>query len=258
MHPAKAFPTGAPCWFELGTTDQEGAKIFYSELFGWTTVDSPMAPGETYTMFKKGGRDVGGGYKLMPSMLEQGVPPHWMVYFATANADESAAKVDELGGMLMQGPFDVMDYGRMAVCQDPTGAMFSLWQPKTHVGSTAMGQEGTVCWSELVTRDVPRARRFYTDLFGWTTRGSMPYIEFAAGGEDRGGMMAMDDKWEGIPPHWGIYFLVKDCDGAVSRAKELGGVVRVGPFDAPGVGRVAVMADPQGAGFQMITLQIAA
>ena len=257
----KAFPTGAPCWFELATTDQDGAKTFYTELFGWDTKDSPMGPDAVYTMWKKGERDVGGGYKLMPDMLQQGIPPHWMVYFMTPNADECAAKVAALDGKVLQGPFDVMTHGRMAVCQDPTGAVFSIWQPNTHPGATAMGEDGTVCWSELMTRDAQSARRFYTDLFGWSTKGSAgmaEYIEFSAGGESRGGIMPMDEQFQGIPPHWGIYFMVNDCDASVARAKEMGGVVRHGPFDAPGVGRIAIMADPQGAGFSLITLQIAA
>jgi uncharacterized protein len=84
------------------------------------------------------------------------------------------------------------------------------------------------------------------------------YVEFAAGGQPCGGLMPMDEQWEGVPPHWAIYFLVSDCDLFASRAKDLGGTARYGPFDAPGVGRIAMMADPQGAGFSLITLQIAA
>jgi uncharacterized protein len=261
MHAAQRFAAGAPCWFELGTTDQEAAKEFYSELFGWTAVDTPMGNDEFYTMFQKAGKDVGAAYTLMPELRQTGVPPHWMIYFATQDADLSAAEIQRLGGSVKQGPFDVFDYGRMVVCEDPTGAPFCVWQAKSHKGAGAMNEESAVCWTELATRDVPAARDFYSELFGWTIKPSagMPtYVEFAAGGQPCGGLMPMDEQWEGVPPHWAIYFLVSDCDLFASRAKDLGGTARYGPFDAPGVGRIAMMADPQGAGFSLITLQIAA
>jgi hypothetical protein len=64
----------------------------------------------------------------------------------------------------------------------------------------------------------------------------------------------MDAQWQGMPPRWGIYFMVGDCDRVVDRAKGLGGRVQWGPFDAPGVGRMAMLADPQGASFSVIKL----
>jgi hypothetical protein len=104
-------------------------------------------------------------------------------------------------------------------------------------------------------------REFYTALFGWQTKGAAnmaTYIEFSAGGVPRGGLMPMDEQWKGIPSHWGIYFLVADCDAATTQAKDLGAQVRMGPFSAPGVGRMAMLTDPQGAGFSLITLTQAA
>lgn len=255
------YPTGAPCWFELATTDQNAAKQFYSELFGWSISDSPMGNDQFYTMFQMEGENVGAAYSLMADMVAQGIPPHWMVYFATKNADDTAAKVTQFGGAIIQSPFPVMEYGTMAVCRDPGGAVFSIWQAKTHPGAGIINEDGAVCWSELATRDAVGAREFYTKVFGWDIKasaGMATYAEFSAGGQPRGGIMPMDEHWEGIPSHWGIYFLVSDCDASVAQAKQLGGAVRHGPFDAPGVGRIAVMADPQGAGFSLITLKIAA
>jgi uncharacterized protein len=261
MHAAPRFAAGAPCWFELATTDQNAAKQFYSELFGWSADDTPIGNDEFYTMFRKAGKDVGAAYSLMPDMREAGIPPHWMIYFATQDADLAVAEARRLGATIRQPAFDVFDYGRMAVCEDPTGAVFSVWQAKNHKGAAAINEESAVCWTELVTRDIPAAREFYSNLFGWIVKPSagMPtYFEFAAGGQFCGGLLPMDDEWEGIPPHWGIYFLVHDCDSSAARARELGGIARSGPFDAPGVGRIALMADPQGAHFSLITLQIAA
>lgn len=251
-------PPGAPCWFELGTTDQASAKRFYTQLLGWEVFDFPLRPGQYYTMFKLDGHDAGAAYTLSPEMLGQGAPPQWNVYFATANADESAAKVPQLGGAVVQPPFDVMDVGRMSICKDPGGATFSLWQPKNHKGAGVIGQDNSVCWSELATWDTARARDFYAPLFGWETKGSanMPtYIEFKVAGAPRGGLLPMEKEWEGMPSQWGIYFQVADCDAAVEKARQLGATVRYGPFSAPGVGRMAALADPQGAGFSLITLE---
>jgi hypothetical protein len=254
-------PPGAPCWFELGVTDQAAAKHFYTQLFGWEAVDYPMGPGQFYTMFKLDGHDAGAAYTLPAELAAQGVPPHWRVYFATASADESAAKVAQLGGAVVHAPFDVMGAGRMAICKDPGDAVFTLWEPKAHKGAGVIGQDNAVCWTELATWDTGKARSFYEALCGWSTRGSanMPtYIEFSVAGSPRGGLLPMDEQWKGIPSHWGIYFRVADCDAAVAKAKELGATVRYGPFDAPGVGRMAMLADPQGAGFSVITLMPAA
>lgn len=252
---------GAPCWFELATTDQAAAKSFYSQVFGWDIADFPMGPNEYYTMFKMGGNDVSAAYSLPQRLLDQGVPPHWGVYFNTTGVDAAAEKAKSLGATLLQPPFDVMDVGRMSIVRDPGGAVFSLWEKRRHFGAGVIGEMNTVCWSELVTWDAGQARDFYTGLFGWTTKGAASmatYLEFSVAGQPSGGIMPMDDAWKGVPSHWGIYFMVADCDATVAKATELGAKVLHGPFDAPGVGRMAMMNDPQGAGFAVIKLAIPA
>lgn len=254
----KEYAPGAPCWFELGTTDQAAAKRFYGALFGWSALDNPMGPGETYTMFQLPEGDTGAVYTLPPALRAQGVPPHWGVYFAAADVDASAAKVAALGGSMVQPPFDVGDAGRMAICKDPGGAVFSLWQPKRQPRPGVFAENNAVCWTELATWDAPQASAFYTGLFGWETKGAanMPtYIEFSAGGRPCGGLLPMDEAWKGMPSHWTIYIQVADCDAVLAKAKELGGGLRWGPHDAPGVGRFAALTDPQGAAFMVITLR---
>jgi predicted enzyme related to lactoylglutathione lyase len=121
-----------------------------------------------------------------------------------------------------------------------------------------INENNAVCWSELATWDTGQARDFYIGMFGWKTQSSAnmaSYIEFISGGLARGGLLPMDDDWKGIPSHWAIYVLVEDCDAAAAKVRELGGTVRHGPFSAPGVGRIAMLADPQGAGFSVITLE---
>src|SRR5579859_8193407 len=159
-------PAGSFCWIELSTTDQNATKNFYTSLFGWGVVDSPMGPNDFYSMFKLEGRDTGAACTLRKEQLEQGVPPHWMLYVAVQNVDETAAKAGQLGGKVLAPPFDVFDVGRMAVVQDPTGAIFCVWQAKSHSGIGISG-DGTLCWADLSTPDPQQAGKFYSSLFGW-------------------------------------------------------------------------------------------
>ena len=115
---------GSFCWIELSTTDQSAAKTFYDSLFGWTANDVPMGPDGVYTMFQLAGRTTAAAATLRPVQHEAKVSPHWMLYIAVENADATAERAAKAGGKILAPPFDVMDAGRMAVIQDPTGAHF--------------------------------------------------------------------------------------------------------------------------------------
>lgn len=259
MQETPEYAPGTFCWVELATSDSEAAKKFYTELFGWSFDDNPMGPGMVYTMLKLDGKEVGALYKLMPHLEQQGVPPHWMSYVATGSADDTAAKAKTAGGTVLQEPFDVMDFGRMAVIQDPTGAVFSTWQAGTHKGAAVVNQPNSFCWNELVTTDTSKASAFYTGLFGWGTDvqqfGPMEYTMFTNGDKPAGGMFQLTPEMEGIPPHWLTYFAVDDCDAKAQRAVELGAAIMKPADDIPGIGRFAILKDPQGAAFAIIKLE---
>ena len=244
---------GSFCWFELGTTDQDAAKNFYGGLFGWSYQDFPMGPSGVYTICQLNGRDVGAMYKLNPQQQQMGVPPHWMPYIAVTSADDSAAKIQRLGGKTYMAPFDVMDKGRTTVAQDPAGAMFSIWQPKSSHGTTVTGVSGTACWADLSTPDADAAKKFYSGLFGWKfsedTDDDPPsgYIHIQNGEEFIGGVPPAAHRNPHVPPHWMIYFEVADFDGATAKAKQLGGKFLMGPMHMENVGHIAVISDPQGA-----------
>jgi hypothetical protein len=242
---------GAFCGVELATTDPSAAKEFYGKLFGWTFLDLDTGPGGVYTTFKLKGRDVATAYTL-DSKRTPGVPPHWMLYVASADADETVRRSVALGGSVVKGAFDVFDIGRMAVLRDPTDAVYSVWQAKTHAGIGIHDEPGAFCWGQLNATDTAKAKAFYTALFGWTERtGSgdgMTYTEWNLGATPIGGMMEMP-KGSGGPPHWLAYFAVDDCDAAAAKASALGARTYVPPTDVPGTGRFAVFADPQGATF---------
>ena len=245
---------GTFCWPELATTDQSGAKAFYTALFGWTIVDTPMGEAGVYTMLKKGGRDVGA---LVQMGKEQaGMPPHWSAYVAVASADAVAEQAAALGAQVLMPPFDVMDVGRMAVIQDPQGATLALWQAIKHIGVGLLDEPGALCWTELMTTDAAAAERFYTNLFGWTAKamplGPTTYTVFKRGDKPAGGMMEITSEMGPMPPNWLSYFAVTGCDATVARAIMLGGQVVVPPTDVPGIGRFAVLHDPQGATFAIV------
>ena len=254
MSKIESYAPGSFCWAELATTDAPAAKHFYGEMFGWTAVDIPMPEG-VYTLFQAGGNDAAAVYTARP-----GVPVHWGVYFSVASADESAAEIEPCGGKLIAGPFDAHDAGRMAIGQDPQGAMFSLWQAKRHIGATHGGPLDKVVWPELTTTDPAAAAGFYARLFGWRTKpetgvAEAPYTEWLNGGASIGGLLPMHgDQWQGVPPHWMIYITVADCTERAARAGQLGGQICVPPTDIPNVGRFAVIADPQGAAFSLIQM----
>jgi predicted enzyme related to lactoylglutathione lyase len=248
---------GSFSWVELATTDTAGAKAFYASLFGWTFVDSPAGPDMVYTRFQLRGKDVGAAYPQQKEQRDHGVPPNWMSYVTVDEADATAARAKELGGTLLMGPFDVMDYGRMAVVQDPTGAVHSVWEPRTHIGIELRDEPNALCWNELYTRDTARAATFYSGLFGWRAKTDPGgYTEWHVGDRAVGGMIAIDPQWGPVPPHWLPYFMVGDCDVSVARAMGLGGRTMMPPRDIPKVGRFAVLADPQGAAFAIIKLEL--
>jgi len=242
------------CWAELATSNQAEAKKFYESLFGWAADDTPLGPGEFYTMFKLEGRTVGAAFTLRAQEVKQGVPPHWGVYVAVKSADEIAAKVAGLGGTLLAPAFDVFDAGRMAIIQDPTGATFQVWQPNKNWGFQIAEIPGTVCWADLMTNDTKKAEAFYSGLLGWTfDPGQKPgdYLHIKNGETFIGGMPPAGTAGPGVPPHWLFYFYVTDCDASTAKATSLGAKVYMPAMTMEGVGRFSVVADPQGASFSL-------
>ncbi len=114
------------CWNELYTRDFEGAKKFYADLFGWTYEPNPHSPTPDYAVIKVGDVQTGGIMKMGAEM--DGVPPHWAVYFKTADAESCAEKIKQLGGTVMHGPFEVPQVCRLAIAADAQGGSFNVIQ----------------------------------------------------------------------------------------------------------------------------------
>ena len=265
---------GVPCWVDTNQPDPDKAAEFYAGLFGWEFEDVMPAENEgKYLVGRIRGRDVGA-----VGTPPEGAPPMamWNTYIWVESADETAKKVTEAGGSIVMEPFDVMDSGRMAVCMDPEGAAFCVWEAREHRGSQIVNEHGSVNFNDLNTRDLDGAKEFYGAVFGWKwldmgggyggwmLPGYCDHLEATVSPGMRAGMKEMGAPRASrtssqpsahsgtiepdTPPHWNVTFAVDDADAAAQKATELGGKVLVGPMDAPWV-RMSVVADPQGATF---------
>jgi predicted enzyme related to lactoylglutathione lyase len=244
-----SYAPGTFSWIDLATTDPVPAKAFYAALFGWSYDDRPVSQGVHYSMALLDGAEVAAINPLPETMRAAGAPPAWMSYVTVADADAAAALATELGGQVYNGPFDVLTAGRMAVLADAEGAVLSVWQAGDNVGARRVNEPGTLTWNKLATRDVPAARRFYSELFGWTFEGpDDQYVVIRNGERSNGGLRPMSPAEEGMPPAWTPYFAAKDVEALASAASEHGGGVLAGPTDVP-AGRFVALHDPQRAAF---------
>jgi uncharacterized protein len=245
------YSPGTFSWTDLSTTDQDGAKAFYGGLFGWQADDQPVDENTVYSMQLIDGKAVAAISPQPPQQREAGVPPVWNSYVTVESADAAANRAKELGGTVHAPPFDVLDAGRMAVVQDPTGAFFMVWEPKENIGAELVNVPGALCWNELATPDLEAARAFYSGLFGWEFNafegGDMPYFTIQNGDASNGGMRAPQP---GEPPYWLVYFATEDTDAALAKAGELGGSA-LGPAMDLAMARIGLARDPQGAVFAL-------
>lgn len=254
------FAPGTPCWVDVSTTDAPGARAFYGQIFGW---DFDIGGADTggYTNCTLRGRRAAGLMELSPEMRAGGVPPAWSTYLATEDVHDSAARVREAGGQVVAEPMDVMEFGRIALAIDPTGAAVGFWESGTHTGAGIANEIGSFAWNELQTRDTAAATSFYEAVAGWQSEAmpgdGPPYLIAKVGGEPVAGIMdASQSAPEGRPAVWLTYFKVADCDETVAKVRGLGGSVIEARVDSP-QGPFGVVADPYGAVFAVISDPVA-
>ena len=269
----EGFPPGVPCWIDVNQPDPGAATAFYGGLFGWQFTELAPPDPASYLIANLDGKDVAAiGSPLLGSPSD----PAWNTYIGVASVDDTVVRVRDAGGTVSGEPFDLSTIGRMAMCADPSGAAFRLWQPGALRGAQAVNTAGAWNFSELHTDDPEGATRFYGVVFGWeadevdfgSTRSIMVrlpgYADFleqydpgirqrhADFGAPPGfseciaWIQPLDDG--DASPRWNVTFTVDDTDAVAARSRELGGTVLVDPFDIPPV-RSAVIRDPQGAVF---------
>jgi uncharacterized protein len=249
-----SYSPGTFSWTDLSKPDQEAAKAFYGELFGWEPDDRPVGDDVVYSMMLLGGKEVAAIGPQPEQQREAGSPPLWNSYITVESADDTLARAEELGATVHAPAFDVLDVGRMGVVQDPHGAFFMPWEPKTNIGAQLVNAPGALCWNELASSDVEASAAFYGELFGWTSEQfpgvEMPYLIIKnADGHTNGSISGMAPP--GTPPHWLVYFGAESADTAVEKVVELGGNRLVEPTDIGDAGRIAVVQDPRGGAFAL-------
>lgn len=252
MPERSSYEAGTPSWVDLTTSDVDAAKAFYAALFGWEAMDVPGDAGG-YAMFAKDGKLVAG---IGPKQ-DESQPVVWATYVAVEDADATAEAAKGAGAEVMFGPIDVMEAGRMAVLAHPAAGFLGVWQAGDHKGAQLVNEPGSLSWNELLTRDVTGAKAFGAAVFGWGSTdqdmGGFTYTVVDVGESPVAGIATMSDGVPAeVPAFWLAYFSVAECDGAVATVKDEGGAVTMEPMTAPGIGRFAVVADPQGAAFGVI------
>lgn len=243
----KKYPQGTFSWADVYSTDIEATKKFLTSLFGWTYKDIPEV---NYTLFYLDGHGVAGG-----SPSPDGVShSYWSSYVSVDSVDDVAKKALGLGANELFPPMDVMEEGRVAGVVDPTGAPIMFWQPKNHIGAQIVNTVGAMCWNELYTHDLAKAKDFYTKLLGWEFS-EVPemnnYTVITNNGRSNGGAMKITPDMGNFPPNWTVYFTVANMDESLDMVKKLGGAVHMGPMSIS-VGKIAMIADPAGASFMLI------
>ncbi len=247
------YTPGTFSWTDLTTTDQEAAKAFYGELFGWEAQDMPAGEGMVYTMMSLAGKPVAAISAQPEQQRDAGVPPTWNSYITVESANRTLERAQALGATVHAPAFDVLDAGRMGVVQDPQGAYFLVWEPGRHIGAGLVTAPGALSWNELASPDLDRSADFYRQLFGWTVEAlegtETPYLMVkSAAGRNNGGIRPVMPP--GTPPHWLVYFGAEDIDASLAKVSELGGTLLLEPMEI-GVGKIAVAQDPQGAAFAL-------
>jgi uncharacterized protein len=261
--PAEAQPSaGGFIWYELMTSDGEGAKAFYDALVGWT-VGEAVAEFNGYRMIARSdGGFAGGVMQISDQMAQHGARPGWLGYIHVEDVDAKVASIEAAGGKTWMGATDIPNVGRIALVSDPQGAPFYVMKPIPPAGDPnaqsdvfTPNAEQRVGWNELSTSDPAAARRFYGEQFGWTSDDFMPMGELGEyrfllhDGERIGAVCGLMGKTH---PQWRFYFRVPSISAAKEIAEARGGTITAGPHEVPGGDHIIVGTDPQGAEFALV------
>ncbi|SRR5258706_311305 len=255
-------PPGDFIWYELMTTDAEGAKAFYDAVVGWN-IGEGAEEYQGYRMINRSdGKFAGGVLPLTDEMTQHGARPTWLGYLNVENVDDAVAAIEKAGGKALMPPFDIPNVGRIAMVADPQGAPFYVMKPIPPAGQEKQAsdvfspdQPQRVSWNELSTSDPAGARKFYGEQFGW---GSDEYMDMSELGEyrflDHHGIRlgALCGVMQGQQPKWRYYFRVPSVSAAKATAEEKGGTIHMGPHQVPTGDYIIIGTDPQGAEFALV------
>lgn len=245
-------PVGAPCWVDLWTSDVEGSRRFYAEVFGWVA-EAPSPEHGGYFMFTREGVPVAGA---MGDMGELRADDTWKPYLATDDIERTLKLATEHGATVRAPAMPVADLGVQAVITDPQGLVVGVWQPVSFPGFTVTNEHGAPVFFAFDTEDYDGAVDFYRQAFGWS-----PLEEATDDGHHYAGYMDpetdrplagigddVENLAEGEGAAWWVFWQCDDVDASVEKVLALGGTLITAARDG-GLGRVARVADPAGARF---------
>lgn len=249
-------------WYELLTTDLDGAKAFYGGLLGWSFRTENSA-GVDYTLISAGDVEIAGIFAITEEMAQGGARPLWTGYITVDDADKAAEAVAAKDGAVLMPAMDIPEVGRIAFLADPQGAPFYVMKPCSDAPASPSfaayePREGHCAWNELVTADQDAAQDWYGTLFGFVQIDSFdmgPMGEYRImqnAGQDFA-FGAFMQKPQAMPVSlWTYYFRVPDIDVAVDYIGANGGQVINGPNEIPGGDFVLNAMDSQGAPLALI------
>jgi predicted enzyme related to lactoylglutathione lyase len=236
---------GTFVWRELVASDLLRAQNFYGALFGWTFADFPGSDGR-YLVISNKGVGIGG---VFPIPGETEMASFWGSYVLAPDVDGAAERAKKRGGQVVKGPEDIPDVGRFAVVVDPQGAVIMPFRPGPREGAGPPPQPapGAFCWETLATPDPDGAIAFYREAIGWEAAPSPAGRDskvFTAGGQP---VADIQRAAPGMRSAWMPYVLVERLGPLRDEAVRLGAEVVQHEIEVPNVGKVAVLADPEGA-----------
>jgi len=245
-----SYTPGRFVWFEHSSNDIPKARAFYEKLFDWNTELMAIPGSDPYPVIHNGDNGIG-GYAQAPA----GTPTRWLSYLSVSDVDSAYKAALAAGAKSLMAPMAYGSAGRAATIADPTGGVFSLWRgAEGDPDESETTPPGGWIWNELATKDEKTALAFYEKAFGFS-HDAMPmpdgtYYILKQGAKGRAGVYKAKDAK--MPTLWTPYVCVADADATSEHAKSLGATVLLAPMDIPGVGRLALYNDPQGASIAIL------
>lgn len=227
-------------WNDLLTDNVSSAKDFYGQLFGWTFETSG-----NYTVIKNNGRSIAGIAHIKGDANNPSAS-RWLSTLSVEDIDAAVALTVEEGGVINEGPLDLVDRGRGALIRDPQGAQLMLLYSNDGDPEDEEPVFGAWLWHELWSNKADESLAFYQKLAGYDFEGDpAEYLILSKDEQWRAGIRFVDNSE--LEMRWVPVVRVADTDEVAERAKQLGGKVLVDPRPTQDGGSVALLSDPMNA-----------
>ncbi len=244
-----AYTTNQFCWYGVMSTNVDVAASFYPSVLGWKLNTVPMGD-ETARVFEANGEQ-----KLhLAEPPAPNAPSHWHQFLKVEDVDAAAKAAVKNGGVEVTPPTDIPP-GRFAVVASPSGAMFSLFKEANADATDTEDAPGEIHWTELHSTDLDKDLKWLKATLHLTTEvmemPDGPYYILKDGETTMGGAMKAQNPQ--APSMWMSWVHVEDVENTLKAVKDKGGSAHTDVMEVPNVGRMAVVADPTGGVFGIIT-----